>query len=134
MKYWLPALLWSALILLTSNDLFSAAHTGSLLSRWLSPEAVDAANFVLRKLAHLTGYGIAGALNFRALRGARGGWRVGWAVGAVALAVVVAAIDEGQQAFVPSRGASAEDVVIDLIGAAAAQVIIRTRVLFSSST
>ena len=127
MKYVLPAAIWSIAILLTSTDLFSAQHTASLFP-------TEVANFIARKLTHLTGYGIASALNFRALRRARGGWRVGWAAGAVGLALLVAAIDETHQAFVPSRGASAQDVVIDLIGAVAAQIIIRRRVLFSSST
>lgn len=126
LPYYLPAILWSAAILLTSNDLFSAQHTGSLLARWLSPDVVGVVNLVVRKLAHFIGYGILGALSFRALRGPRAGWSAGWAVGAMGWAMAVAALDEAQQAFVPSRGGAVQDVVLDLLGAATAQVIIRS--------
>ena len=123
------ALLWTLLILATSTDVFSGAHTGSviatLFAHRLSPEALAWLNVVFRKSAHLTGYGILGALWFRALRGERTGWSLRWALGAVAIAAAVAGIDEWHQSFVPSRGASAYDVILDAAGAALAQIVAR---------
>lgn len=123
------AALWTLLILATSNDVFSGAHTGSLLATLfahrLSPEALASLNVVFRKSAHLAGYGILGALWFRALRGERTGWSLRWAIGAVAIAAAVAGIDEWHQSFVPSRGGSAYDVMLDAVGALMANVIIR---------
>ena len=126
LRYHLPALLWAGIILATSNGYFSSDHTGGLLlwlhipDRWL-----DLVNFIFRKCAHLGGYGVLGALNFRALRADKGGWRAGWAVGAVALAVAVASIDEWHQSYIPSRTGNAQDVLVDGIGATIAQLIIR---------
>ena len=123
------AILWTALILSTSTDAFSSAHSGSVLEalfgRWLAPESIALLNVVFRKSAHVGGYGVLGALWFRALRGERRGWSWRWAAGAVAIAAAAAAIDELHQSFVPSRGASAWDVLLDAFGAAMANVIIR---------
>jgi VanZ family protein/cyclophilin family peptidyl-prolyl cis-trans isomerase len=125
----LAAVLWTVLILSTSNDAFSGAHTGSLLDLFflhhLSPPALDALNMLFRKTAHLTGYGILGALWFRALRGERAGWSWRWALAGVAIAALVGGIDEWHQSFVPSRGASPWDVALDTTGALIANVIIR---------
>lgn len=129
MKTTLPAVLWTVLILATSNGAFSSGHTGSLLdtlfAHRLSPDALAHLNFLFRKTAHLTGYGILGALWFRALRGDRGGWAWRWALGAIAITAAVAGIDEWHQSFVPSRGASPYDVLLDTVGALMANVIIR---------
>ena len=128
-RYWLPVIVWSALILATSTDLFSSHHSGSIIAilfgRFLTARQIDIANIVFRKLAHLTGYGILGALWFRALRGERTGWSLRWALGAVAIAAAVAGIDEWHQSFVPSRGASSYDVILDAAGAALAQIVAR---------
>jgi VanZ family protein len=125
----LAAALWTLLILATSNDVFSGAHTGSLLAALfahrLSPEALASLNAVFRKSAHLAGYAILGALWFRALRGERTGWSLRWALGAVAIAAAVAGIDEWHQSFVPSRGGSPYDVLLDTAGATLAQIVTR---------
>jgi VanZ family protein len=123
------AILWSVLVLSTSTDAFSGAHTSSVIALFfrhhLSPHHLDLFNFLFRKCAHLTGYGILGALWFRALRGERGGWSWRWALGGVAIAAAVGGIDEWHQSFVPTRGASAYDVLLDTAGALVANVIIR---------
>jgi len=123
------AILWTALILSTSTDAFSAAHSGSILgalfARWLAPESIAALNFAIRKSAHAVGYGVLGALWFRALRGERRGWSWRWAIGAIAIAAAVAGIDEWHQSLVPSRGSSGWDVLLDASGATIANVIIR---------
>lgn len=133
--YWLPAALWAALVLAASSDLFSSQHSGDwiwemilrVVGRALPPRQFDIIHFLIRKSAHLAEYFILGALLFRAARRGGGGWRGRWAVVAVALAASVAAIDEGHQFFVPSRRGSGWDVLIDVAGAAAAQLVARFR-------
>ena len=126
-RYWLPVFAWSALILLTSSDLFSAHHSGDLiaaiLGRFLSASQIETLNVVLRKTLHLTGYGILGALGFRAARGDKRTFALHWAVIGVAIAVSVASIDEWHQTLIPSRGGSFADVLLDAAGATTAQVI-----------
>jgi hypothetical protein len=113
---WIPAILWAAVILIFSNDLFSAGHTAEWLGGF---------NFPVRKAAHLSEYFLLGVLLFRALRGDAPGFRARWAVMAVVLAACVAAADEWHQSFVPSRTASAWDVLLDSVGAAIAQIVWR---------
>ena len=126
LRYWLPVIVWSAIILATSNDLFSSHHTGNIIAtlvgRYLTPEQLDAINIVFRKTAHLIGYGILGALGFRAARGDERGYATRWAIAGVLIAIGVASIDEWHQTLVPSRGGSVQDVLLDGCGAAAAQL------------
>ena len=131
LRDWTPPVLWTTLILLASSDLFSAPHTGSFLEsfltslfgRPLSPETFEMLHFLIRKCAHLTEYGILGALLFRALRSGRDDWRWSWAGSAVVIAASIASIDEWHQTFVPTRTGTPKDVLIDTIGAALAQLI-----------
>jgi VanZ family protein/cyclophilin family peptidyl-prolyl cis-trans isomerase len=123
------AILWTAVILATSTDVFSGAHTASifdtLFAHRLAPETLHLLNAIFRKCAHLVGYGILAALWFRALRGERRGWSWRWAAPAVAIAAAAAGIDEWHQSFVPSRGGTPWDVLLDTAGALMATVIIR---------
>ena len=140
--YWLPPLAWAAMILSASSDVFSASHTGgwieiliSWLGRSLSPTALDLLNQVLRKIGHITAYGILSALSFRALRGGRPRWNPRWAIGALALTVLVASIDEYHQSFIPSRTGTWHDVVLDTAAAILAQIAVRAaQVLLFSPT
>ncbi|PYQ26349.1 MAG: hypothetical protein DMF56_24660 [Acidobacteria bacterium] len=138
LKRWLPVVAWSAVILMTSNDQFSAAHTGGWL-RELFPTLPEPINISFRKLMHLTGYGILGALAFRAAhagmdnvataalsgRGAAEGsgthkaFKLAVPV-AFAVVLVVACTDEWHQSLYASRGASPWDVLLDVVGAAIA--------------
>jgi VanZ family protein len=128
-RYWLPVIAWTALILAISSDLFSAEHTGSLLDvlfgRWLSPSQLMIVNIVARKTLHLIGYGILGALGFRAARGEERGFALRWAIAGVAIAVFVACVDEWNQSHIPSRTGTVVDVVVDTVGAMIAQVFAR---------
>jgi VanZ family protein len=110
LKRWLPVVAWSAVILLTSNDQFSAVHTGGWL-RELFPSLPEFLNIAFRKLMHLTGYGILGALAFRAARALPA---------AFAVVLLVACTDEWHQSLYASRGASPWDVLLDVVGAAIA--------------
>ena len=64
------------LVLGASSDPFSAEHTGKVLKvffGWMQPEPFGLLHFMIRKLAHLSEYGILAFLFFRAWRGARSG-------------------------------------------------------------
>jgi VanZ family protein len=133
LTYWLPPILWIAVILSASTDAFSSANTGGVLERiaaWLlghplAPAKLDALNFIVRKSAHLTEYGILSALTFRAVRGARPSWHLRWAIVAVVIAASVASIDEIHQTFTLLRTGTWHDVVLDTAGATVAQILIR---------
>lgn len=127
LRYWLPLLIWMAVIFSASADTQSTAHTSRFLGpflRWLwpdlSPETIDQVRWVVRKAAHLTEFAILAWLWWRALwRPARHdakpwSWRIaGCALGAV---VLYAMSDELHQYFVANRTASVRDVAIDTLG------------------
>ena len=115
-----------AVIFLGSTDMLSAAHTSRFLVpflRWLDPQislpALNAIQFGIRKLAHLTEYAILAALLWRALRGGTR-WQAKMSILLfltwIACAIF-AASDEFHQSFVPSRTSSPIDVMIDVTGA-----------------
>ena len=91
----------------------------------MQPDSFDFLHFTIRKLAHLSEYGILALLWFRAWRGTSLGWGMVWARSAFAICLAVAAIDEFHQGFVPSRGSSPYDVAIDACGALVALIIVR---------
>lgn len=62
-------------------------------------------------------------LIFRGLRAGREETHLGWALAAVAIVPAYAALDEFQQSFVPGRGASMWDVLLDASGGVAAQLV-----------
>ena len=139
LRYWLPPLLWTCVILLASSDAFSAANSGPLLQtivttilgHALPEDQFHVLHFVLRKASHLTEYAILGALLFRALRADGQRWNVRWSAAAVAIAAAVASVDELHQTFVPSRTGAFSDVLLDTAGATLAQILIRVaQVLF----
>jgi VanZ family protein len=125
-KYWMPVILWMALIFIGSTDALSAEHTSRFLVpflRWLDPQiswaALNAIQTLIRKLGHVTEYAILAALLWRALRGA-----ARWSAKMSILFAIVwigcaifAASDEFHQSFVPSRTSSFRDVMIDICGA-----------------
>ena len=142
LRYTLPALLWTACIFAASTDIFSATHTGSILQSIatailghpLPDLTYELTQFTIRKLAHLTEYGILSALWFRAVRADERGWTLRWSLIAVLIAVVVASLDEFHQSFVPSRTASPLDVVIDTCGAVLAQLAFRAKTAIRSAS
>lgn len=123
--------MWSAVLLLMSGNAGSTALTAHIL-QWILPPASPAfepIQFLFRKTAHVFAYGLLGALDFRAVRGTRCGWRLAWSVAAVALATLIATLDEWHQTMVPLRTGTPLDVVIDCAGAALAQLALRSWVI-----
>lgn len=130
---WLPVVAWAALIATLSTGSFSGERTGHwflpLLGRLLPGASEDALRLVheaLRKLAHFGEYLVLSLLLGRALAAGRG-WSARIAVWAVVLAGLYAVSDEMHQWFVPARGASPLDCLIDVAGAIAGQALVAAR-------
>jgi len=131
LKYWLPAILVALLISLFSTHYFSGAQTARViipLLHWLFPAATPhmlrLMHVAIRKLAHVTEFGVFSVTVFRGIRSGRPGWRLDWAVSTFFIALAFAALDEWHQTFVPVRQASVRDVTIDALGALLAQVLV----------
>lgn len=134
MRRWLfyvaPLLLWMLLIFALSAQPGTSKEqdTGPLAVRLLnalepgtgdglSQETIDRLNQVLRKLAHISEFGILTLLALRAYRGILGD-RWPKIMTLTFLTVVLYAIsDEWHQMFVPDRAAMVQDIVVDSFGA-----------------
>lgn len=104
---WIPVVLWCGWIYYASaSPVFRADSTRELFG---------VLNVVARTGAHLAVFGLLALL----VRWAWGEGRMGY-VGAWLFTTLYAVTDEWHQAFVPGRGASAGDVLLDSAGAALA--------------
>ena len=131
---WIPTLLWVALIAWFSTDLFSSAHTGSVLLKIIhlvygeiSKKSFHLIHALVRKSAHFGVYAILGGLSFYSWRTTLPDfprWKFRWAGLALAVVLVTASLDEWHQGFLPSRTGTARDVVLDMIGAVFMQILI----------
>lgn len=135
LKFWLPVLLWMALIFTASSDAHSSRHSSFFvepLLHWLFPNLpqtrVEAIHLVIRKCAHLTEYAILAVLLWRALQ-ASGNRLPAWSWprvgGTLLLVFLFAASDEFHQSFVPTRTAHVSDVFIDTAGGAIGLLALR---------
>ena len=126
-KFWLPVVLWAALIFSVSGDKKSVHHSSRIIEplvRWLIPdisdEAVRTTVLVVRKCAHVTEFAILALLLWRGARATiykqSAGWNQKAAMFAAACAVLFAISDEFHQSFVPGRQGAAMDVLIDSVG------------------
>ena len=116
-----------------STDLFSQDHTSRIIEpllRWLLPHLshhqIARIHHLIRKSAHFTEYFIFSILLFRAVRGARIGWRWTWGITALIIAASYACLDEIHQAFVASRTATPWDSLLDSVGAFFAYLVLFT--------
>ena len=134
-KYWLPVLIWMAIIFSASGDTQSYQHSSRIIGpflHWLFPAMSETnVNHVVtfaRKCAHLTEYAILAFLFWRAIRQPSKAnprpWSWPQAGAAVAFVALYAATDEFHQSFVPSREASGRDVLIDTTGAALGMLVL----------
>ena len=128
LRLWLPAIAWALLILTFSGDRGASPVTErpvrGVAGRF-GEDAVFYINYGLRKAVHVAAYGILAALNFRGVRGLRGGWRLRWSVAAVLLALLVACLDEWQQTRSALRTPAVADIGFDLCGAMLSQLLFR---------
>ncbi len=137
--YYAPVIAWLALIFYLSTPAGGSGNSLVLLYkliallepghvRHLRPEDWDPANYMVRKLSHISEYAVLALLMFRALQfGAARLKR--FSLGAAWLfCVLYACSDEWHQAFVPGRTSTPRDVCFDAFGAALA--LLATRLLF----
>ena len=129
--YWIPAILVAILISLFSTHYFSGEETARViipLLHWLLPGAshrmLRLMHVGIRKMAHVTEFGLFSITVFHGIRGGRHGWRFKWALATLLIAVSYAALDEWHQSFVPLREARVRDVAIDALGAVLAQTLV----------
>lgn len=133
---WIPVLFGVAIICGESTNTMGASHTGVWLTQLVSwaghPDGpVALLNHLLRKSGHFTGYGLLGICFAR-------GWfsllrrhvSANWSAlrlraGALAIlsTAVVASADEIHQIFLPTRGASVQDALLDTSGAIVLNVL-----------
>jgi VanZ family protein len=119
-----PPIIWATLIFIGSSDLLSGSHTGNFLLgplRWLFPHASDETialiHFLIRKAGHLTEYAVLAWLIARALLTSSLEFlRRRWFWFSLLAVAVYSLSDEFHQMFVPTRGASIHDSMIDTVG------------------
>ena len=132
---WLPVVLGMSLIFGASTDLMSSGRTSRYIGpflRWFHPDISEASvkkvQLVIRKCGHVTEYALLALLLYRAVRRTLDCPSANWcrhcAAWALGLAFLYAASDEWHQSFVPSRGSSFHDVLIDTAGAALGLVLL----------
>jgi VanZ family protein len=83
---------------------------------WFAALSVETADLLIRKLAHVSEYFIFGMMVSYVLRKRSGLTTVNQISLAISLGIVYAISDEWHQSFVPSRTASAMDVLLDTVG------------------
>jgi VanZ family protein len=128
LKFWLPVLLWLAVIFTASSDSHSSQHSSRFIEpflRWLFPHMsqahIEDIHHVFRKCGHLAEYAVLALLLWRALHLSdnhlpKWSWpKVG---GTLLLVFLYAASDEFHQIFVPTRTPQVSDVFIDTAGGA----------------
>jgi VanZ family protein len=126
-RWWWPAIAMMAIIFIGSTDLGAMSHQSRLLLpllRWFGfgETAIHGIILAIRKLAHLTEYALLAIFVWRAwmLRPVFRppvAWHWSEALLPFLICVGYALLDEFHQSFVPSRGASIWDVLIDVCGA-----------------
>jgi VanZ family protein len=122
---WVVTLAWAGLIFTLSTGTYGSSFSAWLLREFLrllhlevSPPTFGVLHFCLRKLAHLTEYGIFSSLLYGSLeRGRSLEWRARTALWCVLIASAYSLTDEFHQSFVPGRTASWTDCAIDTVGA-----------------
>jgi VanZ family protein len=130
-KYWIPAICVAVFISVFSTHYFSSAETSKILTpflHWIFPAAsshtLSRMHTAIRKLAHITEFGVFSIAVFHGVRAERPGWRWQWALTTLIIAVGYAGLDEWHQSFVPFREARFRDVLIDSTGAVLAQLFV----------
>src|SRR5215470_5849676 len=115
----LPPVLWMGVIAIGSSSLLSGERTGQWMLALLGqlapgagPGLVDFAHLGVRKIGHLTEFGILAILWHRALAPSPGAVPL-----AFLLATLYGGVDELRQWLVPNRVPAVSDVMVDSLGA-----------------
>jgi VanZ family protein len=132
LRYYLPVILWAAVIAGLSTSGFDTSFTlkvlraaTDFLGLGFSLVQLRGINAAVRKLGHVTEYFILALLLWRALRrGREEPWRWSWALGTLALGAAWAGLDELHQRFERGRGSSLVDVGWDSLGLLLALVVL----------
>lgn len=117
-----PLILWIGIIFYSSTGNASMVKTSRFLRPFLeiffsSEETIYLANVVIRKIAHLSYYGILAGLATFALFSLPIDWiKKNWFWLSFGVVLIIASADEINQAFEPSRVGSVSDVLLDCIG------------------
>jgi VanZ family protein len=128
LEYWLPPLLWMAVIFSASSDAHSYEHSSRLVEpflHWLFPKMprpqIETLHHIIRKCGHLTEYAVLAILIWRVLNRSKNKlspWSWPRILGTLLIIFFYAATDEFHQRFVPGRTALVSDVFIDTAGGA----------------
>jgi VanZ family protein len=129
-----PLIIWAALIFIGSSNLLSPSNTSIVVRAvlWLFPqtseETLRLIHLIIRKAGHLTEYAILALLAARAFRtSTRELLRRRWFWVSLLFVVAYSLTDEFHQSFVPSRGASIYDSMIDSLGGLTALALLALR-------
>jgi VanZ family protein len=134
LKVWIAAGLWLGIIVTESSKIGGSNNTSLVffpIFHFLF--GMDVAHFepwhfLIRKTGHVVGYFIMSLLFFRAWRATlpqpSAGWAFRWAAIAWTFTTIVASLDEWHQAYVPGRGSSVHDVLLDSAAALLAQIVL----------
>ena len=131
MRRYLPLALWIVFIFFMSSGEASAEQTSRFLRpvlEFLFPGISDttlaAAHAFVRKFAHFFEYGVLAIFASLAFfASAKFFLRQYWYLAALGLVATVAALDEFNQSFEPSRTSSPWDVALDIVGGLSALVL-----------
>jgi VanZ family protein len=120
--YWLPIIIWMIVIFMfSSQNGNQSEHNNRFVIDLLKHLGINLdtalknnSNFIVRKCAHMTEYFILYILVFRALS-----QEISYSKALICSLVIVSAYastDEFHQSFIPGRGPSVRDVMIDTCG------------------
>jgi VanZ family protein len=134
-KVWVAAGLWLAIIVVESSNFGSSGNTSRILYPifhfffGFNYQQFEPWHHLIRKCGHFVGYFTLSVLLFRAWRetlstASNTRWMFNWAGIAWVMTTLVACLDEWHQAYIPTRGSSIYDVLLDSSAALAAQIII----------
>jgi VanZ family protein len=128
---WAPAVLWAMVIWHFSTAGFSSVQTAGFLLPLLhkllpfaSEATLETIHHLIRKSGHVFEYFVFSLLLLRAVGVMRNGWKLKAAMLALAIAAVYSGIDEFHQSFVPGRGPSVWDSLLDTAAATLAQLTV----------
>jgi len=134
LRYWAPVAVWAVVISGASTGKFSSQKTaGHIIPflHWLFPHAswatIGEIHHLIRKGGHVFEYFVFALLAFYAIRAGRRGWSTSWVWITLICVACYAGVDEFHQAFVPGRGASVWDAMLDTSAGALALLIVWAR-------